>query len=155
MQATVVLPGRWSYQLILCLFILPFGLFAHRVEAASEEYLFLGESPSLSVDLLVPAPAEGETVDIDAPGFNWLPEDGSRAFILEISRNQDFPESHDLLEKVRESGALIPPFGTSPPLIAKGKFSWLVAGLPLSLYHPSFQLGAGHWFWCWHCAFSD
>ncbi|HUU26493.1 MAG TPA: DUF4962 domain-containing protein [archaeon] len=125
------------------------------MEGTAGRYLYLGENPSISVDLLVPAPADGDTVDVDAPGFNWLPEDSSRAFILEISRNQDFPESPELLKKVKESGTLIPLSPASAPLIARSKFSSLVAGLPLSLYHPSFKLGAGHWFWRWRCVFSE
>lgn len=91
MQATVVRPGGWSYQLIICLLIIPLGLFALRVEAAAEEYLFSGESPSLSVDLLVPAPAEGETVDIDAPGFNWLSEEEVSRFHYGDKPKPGFP----------------------------------------------------------------
>ncbi|MBN2288644.1 MAG: DUF4962 domain-containing protein, partial [Candidatus Glassbacteria bacterium] len=115
--------------------------------------LYLGENPGFDPLLLKPAPAEGDTAINDPPGFNWLPEEGSRGFILEISRDPRFSESTELLEKARALGPLIPRDLSSTPVVVEGRFSWLVAGLPLSLHHPSFSLGRGSWAWRWRCVF--
>ena len=55
------------------------------------EYLYLGANAQIEPTLLPPAPAEGDTVLNDAPGFNWLAEDSAKASILEISRDPGFP----------------------------------------------------------------
>jgi Domain of unknown function (DUF4962)/Heparinase II/III-like protein len=117
--------------------------------------LYLGENPDLEPTMMPPAPADGDTVIIDPPGFNWLPEEGSVAFILEISRDPRFSESADLLEKARTLGKFVPQSLSATPLVVEGQFSWLVAGLPLNLHHPSFKIGRGSWAWRWRCVFPD
>jgi len=143
--------------LVLPVALFCFVLFVHSSARAENSQvmvcLYLGENPTFDPLLLPPAPAEGDTVINDPSGFNWLPEEGSRGFILEISRNPRFSESADLLEKAKAQGPLIPSSLSSPPVVVEGRFSWLVAGLPLSLYHPSFKLGSGSWAWRWRCVF--
>ena len=117
------------------------------------EYRHLAENPDIGPLDLPPAPADGDTVLTDPPGFSWLPEEGSVAFIIEISRNLTFAESESLLEKVKMLGPLIPHSLSSTPLIVEGNSSYLVAGIPLPLYHPSFKLGKGPWAWRWRCVF--
>ncbi|HUU26905.1 MAG TPA: DUF4962 domain-containing protein [archaeon] len=128
------------------------GLAAWGREAQSD-YLYLGENPVIAADVLHPAPADGDTVLNDAPGFNWLPEEGAQGFILELSRDPDFPEGDILLEKAKTQGPLIQSSFSSTPQVVQGRESWLVSGLPLCLYHPSFKLGSGRWAWRWRCVF--
>ena len=87
------------------------------------EYRHLAENPDIGPLDLPPAPADGDTVLTDPPGFSWLPEEGSVAFIIEISRNLTFAESESLLEKVKMLGPLIPHSLSSTPLIVEGNSS--------------------------------
>ncbi|MCE5272183.1 DUF4962 domain-containing protein [bacterium] len=122
---------------------------------AQGEFKYLGPAPDFDPELLRPAPADGDTVLNDPPGFNWQPEDSARAFVFEVSRDPEFLESDGLLEKARGQGPLVPASPGADPLPAQGGRSWLVAGLPLPLYHPSFGLGPGQWFWRWRCVLPD
>ncbi|OGG05365.1 MAG: hypothetical protein A3F83_12205 [Candidatus Glassbacteria bacterium RIFCSPLOWO2_12_FULL_58_11] len=119
------------------------------------EYLYLGANAQIEPTLLPPAPADGDTVLNDAPGFNWLAEDSAKASILEISRDPGFPESAALLLRAGQQGPLVPLSLSSTPLVTEGNGQWLIAGLPLNLYHPSFKLGEGRWYWRWRCILSD
>ncbi len=153
-------PGCLRFGLLTVAFALfPMIFPVHPADGAEQSQvkvcLYLGENPALDPMMLHPAPAEGDTALNDPPGFNWPPEEGSRGFILEISRNPLFSESADLLEKAKAQGSLIPPGLSSTPLVMEGRFSWLVTGLPLSLYRPSFKLGRGSWAWRWRCVFPD
>ncbi len=142
---------NWLQVLVSVVLLLLVQTFA--TECAASQYLYLGGQAPADPELLAPAPADGDTVDIDAPGFNWLAEDGADGFILELSRSQDFPESSSLLKQAREQGELSPRSLSATPLITEGESGWLIAGLPLPLYHPSFELGSGNWYWRWRCVF--
>jgi len=122
---------------------------------AQGEFKYLGPELDYHPELLRPSPADGDTVLNDPPGFNWQPEDSSRAFIFEVSRDPEFSESDDLLGMARGGGSLLPASLNADPMIAEGKRSWLVAGLPLPMHHPRFKLGAGQWFWRWRCLMAD
>jgi len=139
--------------LALFLFLQPVNSAGEVENSQVRVCLYLGEDPAFDPLLIHPAPAEDDTVLNDPPGFNWLPEEGSAGFILEISRNPLFSESADLLEKAKARGSLIPTALSSTPLVVEGRFSWLIAGLPLSLHRPSFKLGPGSWAWRWRCVF--
>ncbi|MFC1537541.1 DUF4962 domain-containing protein, partial [Gemmatimonadota bacterium] len=150
------MPGRTRIIRLQVSVSVAFFLLAHTftaMECAASQYLYLGEKASDDPELLTPAPADGDTVDIDAPGFSWLAEGGSGGFILEISRSRDFPEHSSLLKQAVERTELTPPSLYAHPQALQGESSWLIAGLPLPLYHPSFQLGPGYWYWRWRCVF--
>jgi hypothetical protein len=125
------------------------------VKTSEGDYLYLGENPDYGPLVIHPAPAAGDTVFTDPAGFNWLPEEGSRGFILEISRNPQFAQSAELLKEAAGRGPLVPGSLDSTPVVVKGSASWLVAGLPLPLHRPSFKLGKGDWYWRWRCVFSQ
>lgn len=119
------------------------------------KYLYLGQNLSVAADVLKPSPADRDTVLNDAPGFNWLPEEGAKGFILELSSEPGFTRSDELLKKAKSKGSLIPSSLSSTPQVFESQGAWLVSSLPLPLYHPSFKLGAGCWFWRWRCVFED
>ncbi len=119
------------------------SLRASSVEAAEPSF------PEYDPLVIKPGPAHGDTVVTNPPGFHWPSEDGSEAFILEISRDIHFEESKRLVEKALREGALIPELLSEEPVIYKGETTWLIAGLPLPMHRPSFVLGAGDWYWRW------
>ena len=125
-------------------------------EKTSEaEYQYLGESPEYGPRFIPPAPAAGDVVYTDPPGFNWLPEEGSRGFILEISRDPRFARSAKLLKEAAGRGPLVPGSLDFTPLVVQGDSSWLVSSLAVPLHRPSFTLGKGDWYWRWRCVFSQ
>ena len=106
-------------------------------------------------DVLKPGPAHGETVLTNPPGFHWPNEEGSKGFVLEISRDMSFTENTQLLKKARNQKGLIPESLSEEAIIYKGEDTWLVAGLPLSMYRPSFTLETGVWYWRWRSVLPD
>jgi hypothetical protein len=124
------------------------------VITSTGEYLYLGENPEYGPLVVHPAPAAGDTVFTDPPGFNWLPEEGSRGFILEISSDPRFAQSEKLLKEAAGRGSLVPGSLDSSPVVVSSGSSWLVSGLPMPLHRPSFTLGEGDWYWRWRCVFS-
>ncbi len=99
--------------------------------------------------ILKPGPAHGVTLATNPPGFHWPSEEGGEGFILEISRDIQFEESDQLFEKALKKGGLIPVSLSETPIIYQGELSWLIAGLPLPLHRPSFELATGDWYWRW------
>ncbi|MEA1996348.1 MAG: hypothetical protein U9N45_01850, partial [Gemmatimonadota bacterium] len=81
---------------------------AFSANSSAGEYLYLAANPVIDILLIPPSPAEGDIVLNDPPGFNWLPEEGSKGFVLEVSRDPLFRESAGLLEKADSMGSLIP-----------------------------------------------
>lgn len=107
------------------------------------------ESTKYDPMVLLPAPAWGDTVTTDPAGFHWPPDEGAKGFILEISKFADFKVCEKLLSKAVKGGGLIPESLTETPQIYEGENSWLIAGMPMSLYRPSFTMGSGNWYWRW------
>ncbi|MEA2062546.1 MAG: DUF4962 domain-containing protein, partial [Gemmatimonadota bacterium] len=148
-------PGtRYFFFSAVVLFSFVLLVQAGAARADDSGYLYLSESPDYGPLVIHPVPASGDTVLNDPPGFNWLPEEGSKGFILEISRDRLFSESACLLEKARARGPLVQADLSADPVIVRGVESFLVAGLPINLHHPSFRLGAGEWYWRWRCVFA-
>ena len=100
------------------------------LKTTTGDYVYLVENPEYGPRAIHPAPADGDTVFTDPPGFNWQPEEGSRGFILEISRDPGFAQSEELLEEAAGRGSLVPGALDSSPVVAGGGSSWLVSGLP-------------------------
>ncbi|HLA38971.1 MAG TPA: DUF4962 domain-containing protein, partial [Candidatus Glassbacteria bacterium] len=123
--------------------------------AAERSYAYLGENPAYNPLQIHPAPADGDTVQNDPPGFNWQPEEGAVGFIVEISRDDNFPASEALLDRAHDGGEFIPLSLADAPLVSGGGDNWLAARIPLCVYHPSFSLGLGRWYWRWRNVFPD
>ncbi len=105
------------------------------------------EVPDYDQWTLLPGPAEGETVDTDPAPFHWPPDSLAKGFILEISQSPDFAACKDLMKKAVRKGGLIPQSLVSTPKIYKTGNQWLVTGMPMPLYRPSFTMGSGTWYW--------
>ncbi len=109
--------------------------------------------PEYSQWVLWPGPAENDTVTTDPAAFHWPPDTLAKGFIIEISGCEDFHVCEDLLGRAMKKGGLIPESLTATPEIMEGENSWVVAGLPMPLYRPSFTMGAGTWYWRWRSVF--
>ena len=99
--------------------------------------------------IIKPSPAQEDIVETNPPGFHWPNEEESEGFILEISRDIHFEEGNLLLDKALKKVKLIPGSLSDAPVIFQGETSWLIAGLPLPLFRPSFVLDKGDWYWRW------
>lgn len=118
-------------------------------------YKYLTEDKGIPADILHPLPGNDYEVMTDPPGFNWLPEDGSVGYVLEISDDNLFIMSQTLLEEARSMGKVGKGSILEEPVVLHRKNSWLIAGLGISLYRPGFTMGAGTWYWRWRCVFQD
>lgn len=123
----------------------------HDQNAREANNLFIEQSAVHKIKydqwILLPGPAAGDTVDTDPAAFHWPPDSLARGFILEVSKDPDFTVCKDLLARAIKSGSLIPESLTSTPRIYRSENQWLVAGMPLPLYRPSFVMGPGTWYW--------
>lgn len=117
-------------------------------EVASQEF------PEYDPQIIKPGPAHGDIVMTNPPGFHWPPEEEADGFILEISRGSLLGDCNRLLKKVMKKGALIPESLSENVEISRCEGSWLITGLPLPLYRPSFTLEPGKWYWRWRSVFS-
>jgi len=156
MLLTEILSGKAGIGLFALIFILTASLATLSCGPAPERsYAYLGEHPAYNPMQIHPTPADGDTVQNDPPGFNWQPEDQAVGFILELSRDDNFPASENLLDRAHDGGDFVPVSLSDEPLVAGGGDNWLVARLPICLYHPSFGLGPGRWYWRWRNVFAD
>ena len=97
--------------------------------AQGVHYKYLTEDVGISADILHPFPGNGDEVMTDPPGFNWLPEDGSVGYVLEISEDDLFGISRSLLEEVQSMGKVGKGSLLQEPVVLHRKNSWLQASL--------------------------